>query len=98
MFFRFLWKTLKIFIIAYLVLLVIRPSGAKALIDCDVSDGSISIAGNEIAVENSEAMQVLSGIEEKASALIPNSVSKLLSEVSEWFSETFGGENASGEK
>ncbi len=92
MLFKIIKKTLKIFVIVYLVLLVFRPESAEKIIDCDVSDGSISVAGNEIPVDGTVIMETYSGIEEKASALIPSGISRLLSEISEWLSEIFTAE------
>ena len=92
MVFKIIKKILKIFVIVYLVLLVFRPESAEKIIDCDVSDGSISVAGNEIPVDGTVIMDTYSGIEKKASSLIPNSVSSFLSEVSEWLSKIFTAE------
>ncbi len=92
MLFKIIKKSLKFFVILYFVLLVFRPESAEKIIDCDVSDGSISVAGNEIPVDGTAIMETYSGIEEKASSLIPSGVSKFLSEISEWMSKFFTAE------
>ena len=82
--FKILWKILKLFVVLYLVLLVLRPESAEKLIDCDVSDGSISVAGSEIPIDGEMLIDAYSGIEEKASSLIPSGVRRIISGVSDW--------------
>lgn len=91
MFLKLIKKSVKIFVIVYLVLLVFRPSKAEEILDCDVTDGSISIVGNEIPVDSSGLFDAYSEIEEKASSLIPSGVNKILSDVSAWIKELFDG-------
>ena len=87
--FKILWKILKLFVVLYLVLLVLRPESAEKLIDCDVSDGSISVAGSEIPIDGEVILDTYSGIEERASSLIPSGVKRALSEISEWLRGVF---------
>ena len=98
--FKILKKAVKLFVFAYIVLLVFRPESAERIIDCDASDGSISVAGNEIPIDGSVIFDTYSGIEERASSLIPSEISKILSDVSEWLSGFFadgsGTEDGSG--
>lgn len=92
MIFRLVKKAVKYLVIVYVVLLVVRPSAAAEIIDCDASDGSISIVGKEIPVDNLELLEAYSGIEKKASSLVPSEINKVIGELSDWISGLFGGE------
>ena len=89
MFFKIFKKAIKLSLIVLLVILVFRPDKAEGLIDCNPSDGSISIAGNEIPVNGSAIFDAYSEVEKQASSLIPSEISKLLESVSDWIKRTF---------
>ena len=90
--FKIAWKILKLFIVLYLILLVVRPESAERILDCDVTDGSISVVGNEIPFDGDLLLDAYSGIEEKASSLVPSGVRRILSDISEWISKVFRAE------
>ena len=68
-------KATKLSLVALLILLALYPGKAKKFIDCDASDGSISIAGAEISVNSSAIIDAYSEVEKQASSLIPSEVS-----------------------
>lgn len=89
MFFKIIKKAIKLSLIAILIILLIHPEKAEKFIDCDITDGSISVAGNEIPVGGSVIFDAYSEVEKQASSLIPSEINKLLENVSEWISDCF---------
>ena len=89
MFLKIIKKTAKLSLVVLLIILLLRPDKVENFIDCDASDGSISVAGNEIPVGGSVILDVYSEVEKQASALIPSEISKLLESVSDWIKKTF---------
>ena len=84
---KFIKKSVKFFIVICVLLLIFNLDAIVTLIDCDISDGSISVVGNKIPIENSEFLETYSEIEEKASSLVPNGVVRFLDKVSEFISK-----------
>ena len=72
-----------------LILLLFRPDAAERFIDCDISDGSISVAGSEIPLDGSALIDAYSEIERQASSLVPDEINDFLSSISEWIRKTF---------
>lgn len=80
MFLRLLKKTVKIFAVIYVFVLVLRFSGI-----CESGDGFMFVS--EPISDGSALFEAYSEIEERASSLVPSVIRRALSRLSEWIAD-----------